>query len=321
MTVHGIGGMEARNRPPRLDDHLTVISEPDSDHRRQRTCLEHDLGHSRAEPPPTPLTQRLIQAGSCHDHHRPTRPSATAWWVSRATSMPQKTSIRPPSARTRLWDLDNWTPPRARAGQPRTTRRQPRYEQASTAGPSAYQRSRTPCGSGEHVSACLGACHGSRWSRPFERSRAWSRLRRLVKPIVDTASSTKRRGVAPVGRSWAVTQPPGNTVYQVRRVRTRRAAALVASSPGLAVGALDRPVVSQVGGEPNDERLAPTRSWSRVNFDQPFLTLALPNVQPAGMGARRAPARPRVRTGPPARAVPAGRITWRCRAASWWRHC
>ena len=33
---------------------------------------------------------------------------------------------------------------RPRAGQPRTTRRQPRYEQASTFGPGPYQRSRKP---------------------------------------------------------------------------------------------------------------------------------------------------------------------------------
>jgi hypothetical protein len=56
----------------------TVISEPDPDHRRQRTRLEHDLKHSRAEPPLTPLTQRLIQASSSHDHHGSTRPRALA---------------------------------------------------------------------------------------------------------------------------------------------------------------------------------------------------------------------------------------------------
>jgi hypothetical protein len=69
----GRPGMPPRNRPPRLDDHLTVISEPDPDHRRQRTCLEHDLRHSRAEPPLTPLTQRLIHASSSRDHHGFTR--------------------------------------------------------------------------------------------------------------------------------------------------------------------------------------------------------------------------------------------------------
>jgi hypothetical protein len=78
---------------------------------------------------------------------------ATAWCVSRATSAPQKTSILPPTSRRGLWDLDNWTPRRSRAGQPRTTRRQPRYEQACELRPGPYQRSRTPCGPGDTTSA------------------------------------------------------------------------------------------------------------------------------------------------------------------------
>jgi hypothetical protein len=49
----------------------------------------------------------------------------------------------------------NWTPRRARAGQPRTTRRQPRYERACELRPGPYQRSRTPCGPGDTTSTVM----------------------------------------------------------------------------------------------------------------------------------------------------------------------
>jgi hypothetical protein len=98
------------------------------------------------------------------------------------------------------------TSPSPRAGQPWTTRRQPRYEQASTAGPGPYQRSRTSRGPGDTTSTVMDdRSHEScRNRRPAPSSKG---AQKVTKPI----SASTRPAASCCGVSAATTRPRRRT--------------------------------------------------------------------------------------------------------------
>src|SRR4029450_11849680 len=106
--------------------------------------------------------------------------------------------------------------------------------------------------------------------------------------MMDLASVAIPVSAALVQSSWAVTQPPGKTVYQVAArlegpwsVRSSRWA------PGWSEGRWMAAVVSQVALSRTSRE--PTRYLRRVKIDQPFLAAdcvgssgTVMNLQPAG---------------------------------------
>ena len=130
---------------------------------------------------------------------------------------------------------------------------------------------------------------GSRWSRPPERcsSARWSAWR-VVKARMDRASVTNPGSAALVQSSWAVTQPPGNTVYQVAtRPEGPWSVGSKRWAPGWSEGRWMVAVVSQVALSRTTRD--PTRYLRRVNIDHPFLAAdglvssgRFTNLQPAG---------------------------------------